>query len=261
MKKAYSFASLISLFIISLFLYSFSSGITGATRKNGSGCTCHGSSPTSSVFVTINGPDTLQTNDSADYTVTITGGPLVRGGTNIAVRSGILTPLAGLRKASGELTHVAPLEPSGTSVTFNFRYKAPSFPGKDTIFANGNSVNFNMFSSGDNWNYAPEKFVVIKSSTSIIEHSYELRSFNLYQNFPNPFNPMTSINFDLQRSGIVKLAVFNISGKLIDILADRFLPAGEHRFRWNADKKPSGIYFYKLEFEGITQTKKMILNK
>ena len=261
MKKTKAAAYIAALFFISLLLYSFSGGITGATHKNGSGCTCHGKLPTPSVNVLITGPDTLVAGDSAEFTVTITGGPLVRGGTDIASRKGTLIPEAGLRTLNGELTHMSPFVPVNNVVTIHFRYKAPSLPGIDTLFANGNSVNFNSFSTGDNWNFAPEKYVTIKSSTGIYDQGSDIRSYKLNQNYPNPFNPMTSINFNLQRSGFAKLVVYDISGKQIDIFADRFLPAGSHIFRWNAGNSPSGIYFYKLEFEGNTETKKMILNK
>ena len=261
MKKAYLIAALISLFVSSLFLYSFSGGITGATRKNGSGCTCHGKSSTSSVIVSIIGPDTVSANDSADYIITITGGPLVRGGTNIAARSGILVPLTGLRIFNGELTHIAPFEPAGSSITIHFRYKAPSTPGKDTIFANGNSVNFNGFSTGDNWNFAPEKIVTIRSSTGIHDQNENINKFDLRQNYPNPFNPSTTINFYLQSAIFTDLKIYSCSGKLVAVLANSSLSSGEHSVQWNAGNAPSGIYFYKLSAGGVTKTMKMILTK
>ncbi len=89
------------LFFLSItaVLYAYSHGITGTTKKNGFGCNCHSPNPSPNVTVTINGPDTLMINQSAEYSVTISGGPLVRAGTDIAVSSGTLSPVSSGSKA------------------------------------------------------------------------------------------------------------------------------------------------------------------
>jgi hypothetical protein len=146
----------------SFIFYAFSTGITGETLKNGNGCYCHDVNPTVGVNVVISGPDTLQINETGNYTVTITGGPLVRGGTNIAASNGSLGILnADLQIMGDELTHVAPKLPASGSVTFQFSYTAPATVGNQTLYANGNSVNFNGDNTGDQWNYALNKNVVI----------------------------------------------------------------------------------------------------
>ncbi len=261
MRKVHCIVSLLALFVVSLFLYSFSGGITGVTKKSTSpGCTCHGSF-TPGVTVSINGPDTIRANDSANFSVIISGGPLVMGGTNIATRFGSLIPGDGMRKTDNELTHIAPYPPSNGTVTFNFKYKSPSIPGTDTIFANGNSVNFNGFSSGDNWNFAPSKRIIITSSTGIINSSEAPKSFSLEQNYPNPFNPTTKINFALHESSKVLLTVYNSIGEIATTLIDSKISAGSYTTEWDASVFPAGVYFYTLKTEKNSNTKKMMLIK
>ena len=86
-------------------------------------------------------------------------------------------------------------------------------------------------------------------------------NFKLYQNFPNPFNPETNINFDLKNSGHVKLSVYDLQGKEVEILSNENLKAGSYSYRWNAQNFPSGVYFYKISANGIETTKKMTLIK
>lgn len=85
--------------------------------------------------------------------------------------------------------------------------------------------------------------------------------FSLKQNYPNPFNPVTNINFNIPKSGFVKLTVFDITGKEIAKLVNSQLAAGTYNADFNASSLSSGVYFYKLETEGFTDIKKMILVK
>jgi hypothetical protein len=86
-------------------------------------------------------------------------------------------------------------------------------------------------------------------------------TFNLSQNYPNPFNPSTKINYSLQTEGLVTLKVFNILGQEVATLINDFQTAGSHTVSFNASKLSSGIYLYKIDSNGFTQTKKMMLIK
>lgn len=86
-------------------------------------------------------------------------------------------------------------------------------------------------------------------------------SFELEQNFPNPFNPKTSINFQLPVKGYVKLLIFDILGRKIQTLVDEDLSAGVFSVEWNALNFPSGIYYYRLNTDQYIETKKMVLLK
>ncbi len=85
--------------------------------------------------------------------------------------------------------------------------------------------------------------------------------FSLSQNYPNPFNPVTNIKFSIPGSAFVKLVVFDILGKEIGVPVNEQLNAGTYRAEWNAADYPSGVYFYRIETDGFTDTKKMILVK
>ncbi|MBV6513800.1 MAG: hypothetical protein FMNOHCHN_03335 [Ignavibacteriaceae bacterium] len=166
-------AFLLAVVSISFFLYAYSSGITGMTQLNGAGCTCHGDL-SAGVTVSIEGPDTLSPGQVASYTVSISGGPLTRGGTNIAVTGGSLATLlgSGLQKIGNELTHTSPKQPVSGAVTFAFNYTAPNTTGNVTMHANGNSVNFNGGNDGDQWNFAPSKTITVANIVPV-----ELTSF------------------------------------------------------------------------------------
>jgi hypothetical protein len=166
--KSYTVCTVILIIIASAFyIYAHNDGIKGRTRKSEDkpGCTCHGSDSTTSVKVVIAGPDTLTVNQEAEYNVTITGGPLVAAGVDIAASKGTLAAVGSdLKLLSGELTHSDPKKAVGKTVQFQFKYKAPSLPGKQTLFASGNSTNLNDKKTGDMWNYAPDKIIVISKS-------------------------------------------------------------------------------------------------
>jgi chitinase len=86
-------------------------------------------------------------------------------------------------------------------------------------------------------------------------------TFNLYNNYPNPFNPSTIIKFSLSESSLVKLIIYDVLGREIEILVDNSLPAGFHSVNFNASNFPSGIYFYVLRIGTDSMCKKMILIK
>jgi hypothetical protein len=85
-------------------------------------------------------------------------------------------------------------------------------------------------------------------------------SFFLFQNHPNPFNPTTTIKFDLLYNGSVKFAVYDVLGKEIYTLNEN-MKAGTHQIEFDGASLASGIYFYRLEAKSFTETKKMVLLK
>ncbi|MFZ4590594.1 MAG: LamG-like jellyroll fold domain-containing protein [Ignavibacteria bacterium] len=85
--------------------------------------------------------------------------------------------------------------------------------------------------------------------------------FELNQNFPNPFNPVTRINFTIPVSDNVKIEVFDITGKSVNILTDQKYSEGHHSVQFTGDGISSGVYFYKLTTSKFTDVKRMILLK
>lgn len=97
--------------------------------------------------------------------------------------------------------------------------------------------------------------------TSVERVSHEIpRSFSLHQNFPNPFNPMTVITFDLARRGKVDLKVFNLLGQEVAVLADGLYDVGTYAVTFDPRNLSTGVYFYRLSVEGgFAETRKMLL--
>lgn len=88
----------------------------------------------------------------------------------------------------------------------------------------------------------------------------------LFQNFPNPFNPATEIQFQVNKSQTVNLAVFDMLGRKVKTLVNENVAAGKYKVTWdgtNQANQPvaSGIYFYRLQTEGFSQSRKMLLMK
>jgi subtilisin family serine protease len=96
-------------------------------------------------------------------------------------------------------------------------------------------------------------------------HSTVPETFSLRQNFPNPFNPSTTIRFDLPQAATVTLVVYNMLGQNITtLLAEQPMFAGQHNVVWNGEDRSgksaaSGVYFYNLRTAGTSETKKMLL--
>jgi hypothetical protein len=92
-----------------------------------------------------------------------------------------------------------------------------------------------------------------------------LTSFRLAQNYPNPFNPVTTFTYDLPVATPVKLSIYDLTGRLIRTLRNGTVePAGRHKATWNGRDDQgravaAGVYFYRLETEGYTETRRMTL--
>ncbi|HMS34354.1 MAG TPA: T9SS type A sorting domain-containing protein [Ignavibacteria bacterium] len=85
--------------------------------------------------------------------------------------------------------------------------------------------------------------------------------YNLSQNYPNPFNPSTNIAFEISKPGLVKLTVYDLRGIEIRTLVNENKPAGRYEIKFDGSNLSSGIYFYKINSDGYTFTRKMILTK
>jgi hypothetical protein len=84
-------------------------------------------------------------------------------------------------------------------------------------------------------------------------------TFELLQNYPNPFNPSTKIVVQLAQNTNIRLAVYNVLGELVRVLADTEYAPGKHEFNFDARGLTSGVYIYRVESSEFVETKKMIL--
>ncbi|MBI3586427.1 MAG: DUF362 domain-containing protein [Ignavibacteriales bacterium] len=112
----------------------------------------------------------------------------------------------------------------------------------------------------DYWHLVNEPFDYSKVLVSVErgkEHVPD--AFVLSQNYPNPFNPTTSIEFTVPRNGNVRIEIFDVTGRVVDVLVDTYMPAGHHLAVWKTGNKASGTYFYRMLYAGFSITKKMLL--
>ena len=84
-------------------------------------------------------------------------------------------------------------------------------------------------------------------------------SFDLHQNYPNPFNPTTTITYTTSQSGPVKVEVFDVQGRQVQLLENGVVTAGRHSLTFDAQNLPSGTYIYRLITPQGVQSKKMVL--
>jgi len=105
-------------------------------------------------------------------------------------------------------------------------------------------------------NYAPDKKSIEPDVVSILPGYYALDS-----NFPNPFNPVTQIQYQLPEASKVHLSIYNMNGQLVEILVNEYKAAGFHAVQWDASKQPSGVYLYRFQAGEFRDMKKCILIK
>jgi photosystem II stability/assembly factor-like uncharacterized protein len=99
------------------------------------------------------------------------------------------------------------------------------------------------------------------ASSSVNDEIKKPAEFHLSQNYPNPFNPSTVIEYQIPTAGRVKIAVYNVLGKEVAVLADSDQPAGSHKVVFNASGLSSGVYFYTVSSGNMRKTGKMMLMK
>ncbi len=108
------------------------------------------------------------------------------------------------------------------------------------------------------------EFATVKYSqtlTGISSATNLAKSFQLYQNFPNPFNPKTIIKYDIGNTDLTSLKIFDISGKCISTLVNEMQSAGNYSIDWDGSDYSSGIYFYELRTGKYSEVKRMMLLK
>ncbi len=260
-------------------------GIVGMTlRDGGIGCICHNIESNDSVFVWIEGPDSVKRNSTQQFKLFMSGGPAIAGGFNLASYFGELDSVDTLTHVMfGELTHTQPNPFINDTVSWNFLYTAPDSILTDTIYSVGNSVNWDSIPSNfDQWNFGQNFAVQVTDyPVNLSNENKSPKDFVLYQNYPNPFNPSTRISFQISDFRFVSLKVYDILGNEIAVLVNGNLAAGKYEVEFNINSVEnrdltSGIYFYQLTQEGpesnptesdagleqgFAETKKMILLK
>jgi hypothetical protein len=123
-----------------------------------------------------------------------------------------------------------------------------------------------LFTNSIARNGKPDASVIILESKVVVQSVKQLSSqipsaFSLEQNFPNPFNPSSTVRFSVKTEGPVELFITNALGQNVGSLVDGIVAAGTHEVTFNADGLASGTYFYTLKSGNFVETKKMMLLK
>lgn len=125
-------------------------------------------------------------------------------------------------------------------------------------FLNDQDVDQQLAGSDTSMNH----MVTISGATAVDEKiSAAPADYNLTQNYPNPFNPSTSFSFSLKEAGEVSITIYNTAGVEVKTLVSGFRTAGTYQVSFDASELPSGVYYYRIQTPGFTETKKMLLLK
>ena len=134
-------------------------------------------------------------------------------------------------------------------------------------------IHFDLTAFGRNESFIDLSYTFVSKDNATIgtgSRSYELKpipaEFALKDNYPNPFNPRTTIQYDLPISGNVRVIIYNVAGQEVKRLVNSAQEAGYHSIVWNGTnlsggKAAAGIYFYQIQAGEFVRTKKMLLLK
>lgn len=142
-------------------------------------------------------------------------------------------------------------------------------PADNMIWNTGSQTyNGDLTTQYENGSYAEVWFKAatvgpaIVTSIDVDDAALEVpNGFSLAQNYPNPFNPATNITFTLPKESHVNLAVYDITGKLVQQLVNRSVTIGKHTIQFDAANLASGIYFYRIQAGDFSKMRRMILMK
>jgi hypothetical protein len=111
----------------------------------------------------------------------------------------------------------------------------------------------------DGWYIDNVKISILESANSADTYVQLPTAFSLAQNYPNPFNPSTTIKFELPKSSVVRLSVYDMLGREVSVLVNETRDAGVHEVRFDASGLSSGVCLYRLQAEDFVQSRKLII--
>jgi glycosidase len=152
----------------------------------------------------------------------------------------------------------------GNTYWVNDLYNDTSFHVAGSDLANFN-VSLSAYGSGIYTISSQQEMVVLPPLPQIVSVDERVdntpKDFQLFQNYPNPFNPSTTIKYQIPNSGIVTIKIYDILGREIKTLVNRFEKSGAYEIHVNASDLASGVYYYQLKANKFVSTKKMLLLK
>ena len=122
----------------------------------------------------------------------------------------------------------------------------------------------NIMSSSPSFNVANgliENMLGNLSPLTNLNEPAKINSFSLSRLYPNPFNPILNIDFDINQAGLVKVDISDIMGTFVNTVYNGYLTKGKHQKSWNPENLPSGVYLVSLQAGGNSLTSKVVLLK
>lgn len=155
---------------------------------------------------------------------------------------------------------------TGTYKIGELRFNRVDTSGCITMTFRTNSVlldSVTQLQNPTNWTFTnPGSCIRLDYLTGTPGNNSEIPTvFKLYNNYPNPFNPSTSIKYDIPRNSFVQITIYDILGKYVTSLVNQQMEPGRYEAVWDARNYASGTYLYKIETDDFTDVKKMILVK
>lgn len=154
-----------------------------------------------------------------------------------------------------ESIFLRPQDAVGNQISYqvNFDFATGNLPGAgDTLWI----ITDKPVTSADVFRFVADTNYITGVQTATIVQGYELSN-----NYPNPFNPVTSLEYRISKSELVSLKVYDVLGREVATLVNEMKPAGLHRVQFNASSLASGIYFYRLQAGSFVAVKRMLLLK
>jgi hypothetical protein len=148
-----------------------------------------------------------------------------------------------------------------TQFNVNIGYFASGVPDSCAMYfgITGSSANKDTIHVGSTFNL--DDLSLSGTAAGVAEQAAQPVAYALSQNFPNPFNPSTLIQYQLPGAGPVRLTVYDILGREVARLVDGIQQPGTHEARFDGGGLASGVYLYRLQTAGFVQERKMILQK
>ncbi|MCF7922095.1 MAG: ice-binding family protein [Candidatus Marinimicrobia bacterium] len=205
---------------------------------------------TSGVLVSITGSDVTLSGSETDVWI-------FQIATTLTVGNGIHVILAGGAQAANVFWQVGTSATLGTTSVF----KGTIIADQSISLETGATVEGRLLASIGAVTIASSSVTVPGLQPSAVDAELLPDDFNLAQNFPNPFNPSTTISYQLPVNSHVSLTITDMMGREVSVLVNDMQTAGHHQIVWDAQNFPSGTYIYRLEAGSHVSVKQLVLVK
>jgi len=210
----------------------------------------------------------VRQRDSLLYTFTGGGKPqwLTGSTTNQLKQSTLGNQTLQASMICWNFNHDLPRYAASSDDSLSYYLSARPYPGTATLHKDIGLTHYESYRfisgmhSGES--HGQSFTLVTKTVVTSITHSRNIREdFTLYQNYPNPANPATTIQYRIPKANNVLLELFDLRGKKLRVLVDAHQSSGTHAVEFPGDAFPSGVYFYRLTVNRSSQARKFLIIK